>query len=60
MVKRITKYKRCRKCKELVTDPDDCANCRDRDPSYSRRSAGRGRRGSPTLDIQEGNPEESF
>ena len=60
MTKRKSKYKRCKKCKELVLDPDNCANCANRDPNYSRRYVGHGVRGAPTLDIQEGNAEENF
>lgn len=55
MAKRKTKYRRCKKCRELVIDPDNCANCANRDEGYSRRTVGMGKRGSPTLDIQEGN-----
>lgn len=56
MSRRPTKYKRCKKCKELVSDPDDCANCANSDPlRITRRSVTDGKRGSPTLDIQEGN-----
>lgn len=54
------KYKRCKECKELVIDVENCANCANRDESYSRKWVGQGKRGSPTLDIQEGNSEESF
>lgn len=52
-----SKYVRCKKCKELISIKfkDDCPNCRDRDQSYSRRTVGMGKRGAPTLDIQEGN-----
>ena len=55
MAKRKTKYRRCKKCKELVIDPDNCANCANKDESYSRRTVGMGKKGVPTLDIQEGN-----
>ena len=55
MAKRATKYKRCKTCRELVLDPENCANCSNRDESYGRRSVGAGKRGAPTLDIQEGN-----
>lgn len=52
------KYQRCKVCKELVSDADDCANCAAANPlSLSRRSVGHGQRGRPTLDVQEGNPE---
>lgn len=60
MGKRKSKYKRCKVCKELVVDPDNCANCECRDPNMWHRRPGNGKRGSPTLDIQEGNSEESF
>lgn len=60
MAKRKTKYKRCKKCKQLVIDVDNCANCANRDEGYFRRYVGEGKRGCPTLDIQEGNSEESF
>lgn len=50
------KYKRCKKCKELVGDPDNCENCKQRDPNRSHTTHVReGKRGAPTLDIQEGN-----
>ncbi len=57
MAKRPSKYKRCKKCKELVIDPDNCANCENTNPlSASRvRRYNEGKRGNPTLDIQEGN-----
>jgi len=58
MVKRKTKYNRCKKCKELVIDPDNCANCANRDPNASHRWPSEGKRGTSTLDIQEGNMEE--
>ncbi len=59
MAKRPTKYRRCKKCKELVIDPDDCANCANRDPlRISRTRILGGKRGCPTLDIQERNLEE--
>lgn len=56
MVKPV-KYVRCPKCKELISPQfaDDCPNCRDRDPNYTRRHVGMGKRGAPTLDIQERN-----
>jgi len=57
MAKRKSKYKRCKKCRELVSDPDNCANCANLNP-LSATTPGRfeGRKGSPTLDVQEGNP----
>ena len=54
------KYKRCKVCKELVIDPDNCANCEHRDPNQTRPYPKTGKRGSPTLDVQEGNSEENF
>lgn len=54
-------YVRCKKCKELVTDADDCANCaaRAQNPyAFARTYSVSGKRGSPTLDIQERNLEE--
>ena len=56
------KYQRCKVCKELVTDAANCANCAAKDPlKYGpRRDVGKGKRGSPKLDIQEGNAEEYF
>ena len=56
MVKRKHPYKRCKKCKELVRDPDNCENCANRNPlslSYAPHSSGR--KGAPTLDMIEGN-----
>lgn len=59
MARKRTKYQRCKKCKELVTDADNCANCANRDPmSWQGRQFTDGKRGAPTLDIQEGNMEE--
>lgn len=62
MMRQKSKYKRCKKCKELVIDPDNCANCANLNPlSLNRRNAGiDGQKGSPTLDVQEGNSEEMF
>lgn len=62
MGKRRSKYKRCKRCKELVVDPDNCANCANANPlSLSKRTTILdGKRGSPTLDTQEGNSEENF
>ncbi len=62
MTDRPNPYTRCKKSRELVIDADNCANCASRDPhGYSGRwNVGFGKRGSPTLDIQEGNSEESF
>jgi hypothetical protein len=58
MSKRPTKYRRCKKCKELVIDPEHCANCANANPlSLTRRSISEGLRGRPTLDVQEGNGE---
>ena len=62
MGKRASKYKRCKRCKELVMDVENCANCLAKtDPLKSNvRGPGDYKRGAPTLDIQEGNSEESF
>lgn len=59
MVKRKSKYTRCKKCKELVMDADNCANCAAYEGRTfpNHRAVGYGRKGSPTLDIQEGNDE---
>lgn len=58
-MKRPTKYKRCKKCKELVNDSDNCANCANRDPfGFHKPDHSSGQRGRPTLDVQEGNVEE--
>jgi hypothetical protein len=62
MTKQKSKYKRCKKCKELVINPDNCANCANTNPlslSYHRGWRD-GNKGAPTLDIQEGNSEEAF
>lgn len=54
--KRESKYKRCKRCKELVLDPDNCANCANRDPlSLSRASHTTGKKPALTLDMQERN-----
>ena len=53
-----TGYRRCSGCKELIAERhDDCPNCAARNPlSASKpRNYFDGKRGSPTLDIQEGN-----
>ena len=55
---KTSKYIRCKKCKELVVDAENCANCSEMNPlSYGPRSSCGigGKRGTPTLDIQEGN-----
>lgn len=58
MGKAKSKYRRCKKCRELVNDPDNCANCANRNPlGFRMPDRATGKRGSPTLDIQEGNPE---
>lgn len=57
----MSRYRRCKTCRELVVDPDNCANCANRcdDLSYGpRRHVTDGKRGCPTLDVQEGNWEE--
>lgn len=55
-----SKYRRCKSCKELISSHhDDCPNCAARNPlkaSWPRLLEGK--RGSPTLDIQEGNWEQ--
>lgn len=55
-----TKYQRCKKCKELVMDASDCANCKAKeDPLRSDMGwPNEGRQGGRTLDQQEGNWEE--
>ena len=58
MTRSKPKYQRCKKCKELVLDADDCANCRERDPNRGHRLPLTGKRKAPTLDHQEGNTEE--
>lgn len=54
---KASKYQRCPECKELVSNAADCANCRERNPlAYGpRKNYAEGRRGRPTLDIQERN-----
>ena len=61
-MKKQSKYRRCKKCKELVLDPDNCANCANHDPLSLTRRSDRGDRKVPslTLDQQEGNSEEYF
>lgn len=59
MARKQSKYKRCKKCKELVIDVENCANCANKTSPLSL-SRGRypslsGKRGSMTLDVQEGN-----
>ena len=53
----MTGYKRCKKCKELISIKfvGDCPNCKHRDDNYSRRFSIDGKKPSLTLDIQEGN-----
>lgn len=60
MTRRASKYTRCEKCRELVIDVENCANCaaRAENPFRSVRAERFGKRGSPTLDIQERNLEE--
>lgn len=61
-VKKPVKYRRCKKCRELVSDPDNCANCANKasplSMSRGRAPSSTGKRGSLTLDMQEGNWEE--
>lgn len=55
------KYKRCKRCKELVLDPINCANCANQNPlSLTARSVYPGKKPSSSLDRQEGNSEEYF
>jgi len=50
------KYARCKKCRELVSDPESCANCANKNPlSLTQNWPRNGKAGRPTLDIQEGN-----
>jgi len=60
----IKGYGRCKRCKELVRDPDNCANCQHRNPlSLSLRDERRPRTNSegnlrlPSLSAQEGDDE---
>lgn len=56
MKKRRNPYKRCKRCKELVIDPDNCANCANRDPMGGhRKHIVDGKRKTQNLDIIEGN-----
>lgn len=59
MAKRLSEYKRCKVCMELVADISDFQNCKHKasELSLNRRLSQplAGKRGSPTLDIQEGN-----
>lgn len=61
-MRRKKKYHRCKKCKQLVSDPNNCGSCANpKNPLSATTPPWReGKRGSPTLDIQEGNSEESF
>lgn len=56
-MRKASKYTRCKRCKELVLDAENCANCAAKNPLSltRRRHVGIGKRGSPTLDIQERN-----
>lgn len=60
MTKKVKKYRRCKKCGELVVDPENCANCKHHNPLslYGHDDWGTGRRDAFTLDAQEGNTEE--
>lgn len=55
--KTAEKFRRCSGCKELISKRhDDCPNCAAKDPlSASSPRSHDGKRGSPMLDIQEGN-----
>ena len=53
-----SEYRRCGDCKELIAlRHDQCPNCEQRNPlaASKPRQYFDGKRGSPTLDIQEGN-----
>lgn len=54
-------YQRCKKCRQLVVDASDCANCANKNPLSltSKRDTHRDRAPRLTLDIIEGNSEES-
>jgi hypothetical protein len=62
MTKPKPKYHRCKKCRELVIDPINCANCANKNPlsASGMIQVTTGKRGRPTLDVQEGNREEYF
>ena len=57
MTRKVSKYSRCKKCKELVNDPVHCPNCANKNPLSAtyRPSFEDGRKARPTLDTQEGN-----
>jgi len=61
MAKRSSKYKRCKVCKELVIDIDNCANCAAKKDGMvspiGRYPSPSEKRGARTLDMQEGNDE---
>jgi len=54
------KYERCEKCRELVLDAINCANCANRNPLSLTGwiDTGRDRKPRITLDQIEGNSEE--
>lgn len=59
MARKLSKYKRCKKCHELVNDVENCANCANKNElSLNYHPYREGKRGKPTLDIQENNSEE--
>lgn len=62
MSARKSKYQRCRKCRELVLDAANCANCAAHNPLSAtwRRDHGRDRAVRLTLDQIEGNSEEAL
>jgi len=57
MKKPPAKYRRCKKCKELIAaHHDDCPNCANLNPlGWRHFKMQNGQVGRPTLDIQEGN-----
>ncbi|MBB18639.1 MAG: hypothetical protein CMP20_04095 [Rickettsiales bacterium] len=58
MTKRKSKYQRCKRCKELVLDAVNCANCvaKSREDYVAKRDHKvDGARPYTTLDLQEGN-----
>jgi len=62
MTKPKPKYHRCKKCRELVIDPINCANCANKNPlsASGMIQVTTGKRGRPTIDVQEGNRKEYF
>lgn len=61
MAKRPARYKKCQHCKMTVSASFECEDeksCPNKNPTFSGPRAFYGKRGAPTLDIQEGNLEE--